>query len=221
VSDSDDNDSPFQRIAAEIIERHRDRLEAATPAAAPPPDPAAARARWLGDRVALLREGQFPDRLVCRYAAGELADTQAMRHAREFMGGDWTVLALTGGVGSGKTLAAMHVAVEAGGSRPGFIRSTRFERMGRYERELQAWLDARTMLVLDDVGVEFLDGKGAYLSLLDELVDQAWGDRRRLVITANLSPTELAKRVGERVWSRIADVGMVGQCGGEDMRRVP
>lgn len=210
---------PFAAMADDLVRRHARRLNEIATAVANQVDPAEQRRRYLSDAADALRVGDFPPRLVAVLQADRLRDTPALGHARAFAGSDKTLLTLVGGTGSGKTLAAAWVAQELGGGRPGFIRSGRLERAGRYDRELQAWLDSRTMLVIDDLGVEYLDGKGAYLSVLDELVDVAWGRRARLVLTSNLDAKALAERVGERIWSRIADVGVVGGCGATDLRR--
>lgn len=217
--------TPFGPVLEGILARNEARFAAAAaPPSSPPPDPKAEHRRWLGDRIAVLREGEFPPRLVDRIEIGSepetlLKGTPALNHGQRFEDADKTILVLSGGTGSGKTLSASHVAMNIGGSRPGFVRSTRFERLGRYDKDMQAWLDSRTMLVLDDVGVEFLDSKGAYLSLLDELIDVAWGRKSRIVMTTNLDPKAFAERVGRRVWSRIADVGIVARCGDVDLRR--
>jgi DNA replication protein DnaC len=185
-------------------------------------DPAERERRWKADRIAALRDGRFPPILVDDLAAGEPRPTLAMRHAQTFLASAKAVLVLVGGTGAGKSFAGMWVGQEIGGSRPGYVRATSLERVGRYDREHQAWLDERTMLVLDDIGVELMDGKGAFLSLIDELVDKAWGHRQKLVITSNLGvkgPDGLVERLGRRVWSRIADVGVLGNCGSEDLRK--
>lgn len=217
--DNNDKRPDFDAIAGGIIERHGAKLDA-EPATAPIADAAAARRRHLGDRAEVLLAGEFPPRLVEFLLADKRIETHATKHAADFVANELTILALTGGTGAGKTLAGCWIAQEVGGTRPGFIRATRLERAGRYDRDLDAWLRSRTMLVIDDLGVEFLDGKGAFISILDELVDIAWCRRTRLVFTANLDAKGLAERLGQRIWSRVADVGMVGPCGATDLRRV-
>lgn len=176
-------------------------------------------------------------------------DTPARMHVQKFAAGTRRVLVLMGSVGTGKTTAATEYALEHGGSAPGFVRATELEARGRYadrdspslqlrDRDIRAWLRTRSLLVLDDLGAEYLDGKGAFRSLLDEVIDMFYGDKKRLIITTNLkhartppdpkkpppkgAPTEepqLAERYGARVMSRLFEVGLRGDCGNVDLRR--
>ena len=92
-----------------------------------------------------------------------------------------TILVLSGGVGCGKTVAAVRWLGEYGGVKPFFMRAHEFEAAGRYDRELrERWLGA-TGLVLDDLGAEYADGKGNLLSDLDSLFDTYCGKYARMV----------------------------------------
>jgi hypothetical protein len=217
-SKNDDDLGFFARTAVDIERKYGDKLDRpAAPALAV--DPAAARRQFVDDRAAALIDGRFPPRLVEVLRADKLAPTKALDHAAVFTNGDKTVLVLLGGTGAGKTLATCWIAQQFGGPRPGWIRAGGLERAGRYDRDLHQWIAERTLLVVDDLGVEFMDGKGAFLSVLDELVDAAWCRNGRLVLTSNLSVEAFAARYESRIWSRICDVGMVGNCGGKDLRR--
>lgn len=216
---NDHDHTDFAAIAAGLLAR--------MPAAAPPPtpeDPAVVRRRWLGDRAQVLLEGQFPARIVDDVRVDQLATTPALAHARDFRAapvGDQHILVLLGGTGAGKTTAAAWLAAEVGGSRPGLVRSGALERAGRYDRELAEWVTSRTLLVIDDLGAEYLDGRGAYRSILDELIDVAYGARRRLIVTSNLDIAGVADRVGERIWSRFCAAAVFAACGALDLRVNP
>lgn len=186
----------------------------------PKPDPTAARRVWLADRAQALLDGRYPPRIVDEVRAEQpRIATPAIAHARRFLGqSDLPILVLLGGTGSGKTTAAALVAREVGGPRPGHIRSSALERAGRYDREVAIWVESRTFLAVDDLGVEFKDGKGAFLSILDELLDVAYGHRRRFVLTANLTAASLADRVEGRIWSRIEESALIANCGDVDLR---
>lgn len=186
----------------------------------PKRDPAEARRVWLADRAQALLEGDFPPRCVDPVRADVPAiATPAMGWARKFLAQSrLSILVLLGGTGAGKTTAGAFVAREVGGSRPGLIRATALERAGRYDRERADWIESRTLLVVDDLGVEFKDGKGAFLSLLDELMDVAYGHNRRIVLSANLDQQGLADRVEDRIWSRISESALIGACGDLDLR---
>ena len=146
-------------------------------------------------------------------------ETPALGHAREFVAGKMTGLLLAGGVGSGKTHAATWATYVIGERYPGFIRATELERRGRYDHDLTKWIAKRGTLVIDDVGVEPMDGKGYFLSLLDEIIDQFWGSCRRLILTTNLTAKQFADRYSARTWSRLCEMATIAECGKEDLRR--
>jgi DNA replication protein DnaC len=172
--------------------------------------------------------GKFPARSVDAALAPWPSETAAQRQAREYLMGRKMALVLAGGVGAGKTTAATWVALEAGGTTPGFIRASALERRGRYSKSLEPWLETRSCLVIDDLGAEVLDGHGVFRSLLDETIDMFFGDRKRIVITTNLRPRrvgdgelQFAERYGARVASRLSEIGLWADCGTRDLRREP
>lgn len=215
------SDIDFNTIADQLMAKYP--LDRAEPRRAV--DPAAARRRWLGDRAVVLLEGRFTARAVEAVQADQLADVPALTHSRAFLAPQTTkrILVLLGGRGAGKTTAATWLAAEVGGSRPGFVRAGELERAGRYDRDFNAWVASRTLLVIDDMGVEWSDARGAFRSILDELVDVAYGARRRLVLSTNLDAGTLADRLGERIWSRFcdADGAELADCGNVDLRVHP
>lgn len=216
-------DADLARVIADAGAKLEKHLAAPKPTA-PAMDPAEVRRRWLADRAQVLLEGEFGMREVDRCRLEDPGRTLALDTARRFLAQhEKPILVLLGGVGCGKTTAATWIAREAGGSRPGKVLATVLERRGRYDREaavpLMAWLDARTLVVLDDLGVEPLDSKGYFAALVDELADGAYSHHRRLVITSNASDDVLRERMGARVWSRIRQAAVVEGVHGPDLRR--
>lgn len=188
-------------------------------------------AQWAEEfrraRTATMQCGKIPSRVVCA-VVGDLRMTSALKHAEIFAESSTkSTLLLHGGVGAGKSTAAAWLAWHHGGDTPSWCRASELERRGRYDREFHAWLFTRSMLVLDDLGVEALDANGYFRSLVDELVDTYHGDELRFVITTNMRPRcapgsdepQFVERYGERVWSRIVESGVVGDCGCVDLRR--
>jgi hypothetical protein len=147
-----------------------------------------------------------------------------------------TILVLAGGTGAGKTTVAAWIALKSYDAFPGFIQAGELESRGRYDKDLRGWLPERTSLVIDDIGAELLDGKGVFRSFLDEIVDRFYSSKRRLVITTNLRPKiddayradcardgiepepQFRERYGDRVRSRIIQVGQWADCGNTDLR---
>jgi len=61
--------------------------------------------------------------------------------------------------------------------------------------------------VIDDFGVEYADQRGVLASIVDELIDRRYGDRRATIICTNLTATEFRKRYGDRVADRLREAG--------------
>lgn len=189
------------------------------------PTPAESREAFLADRAKALLAGDFGHREVEACRSDDLAVyTPAIEHARAFVAQQQhTILILLGGPGSGKTTAATWIAREIGGRSPGMIDSTELERRGRYDHTLGDWLAERTFTVIDDFGVEPMDGKGYFRALVDGIANRAYKHRRRLVITANIAPAELKERLGDRIWSRVCEAAGpsgIAECGNDDLRRI-
>jgi DNA replication protein DnaC len=129
------------------------------------------------------------------------------------------IMVLAGRIGSGKTLAAALAIIEACKSGEGlFVDVRRLTRWDRFDNEEMDRLLDPSMLVIDDLGGEFTDSKGAFLSLLEEIISHRCGELKRTIITTNFPPEEFKTRYGERIWSRIIGAGVyVGSLDG-DMR---
>ncbi len=192
----------------------------------------------LRDTLAMTHGRKFADadQLVAaaetRRRMGERDDDDAPAPGPSMM------LVLAGGTGAGKTTVASWIALKGTDAMPGFIRASELEGRGRYDKDLRAWIPERTTLVIDDLGAELLDGKGVFRSLLDEIVDTLYSSKRRLIITTNLRPKiddahreeckrdgrepepQFRERYGDRVRSRVVQVGQWADCGNTDLREV-
>lgn len=127
---------------------------------------------------------------------------------------------LSGGVGVGKTAAAVWWQMRWGGARPAFIRAAAFAAAGRYDRRHREQWTMASSLVLDDLGVEYADAKGSLLADLDELVDLYHAERRPLVITTNLVAEDFRERYRARIASRVRADGGWLSIPGPDQRGV-
>lgn len=129
---------------------------------------------------------------------------------------------LLGDVGTGKT----HLAVAAARLRFDRGAEVRFFpvvelldmlRPGGPEHALYDLAD-HEVLVLDDLGSERPTEWTA--ERLYALVNRRWLEERPTICTSNLSPAELEKSVGDRVFSRLVGNGSVGvKLSGPDRRR--
>jgi DNA replication protein DnaC len=197
------------------------------------------RHRDLRLRATMLRDCGFGARARAgALAAAGVGDepprrTKATEHAFDFAEADFgrvngrNVLILAGGTGAGKTTAATLVALLSTSEAPALIRAGELERRGRYDRDFGRWLDGRTLLVLDDLGTEPLDGKGYFVALLDELVDRFCSDEKPLIVTTNLAVNrtrpddqpQITERYEARVVSRLLESATWAACGNDDLRR--
>lgn len=226
-NDEIDDETPTAAALAALLEAHG----AAKPVdAAAELDRAMRRAAADARRAAIdsMRAGAFPAAVMDAafvIADGDARETPALVRARRFRDQDLRsgrpLLVLSGGVGSGKTTAAAWVIASMRFPLPRFLRATTFARTSRYDAAANlAWSKAGA-LVLDDLGAEYIDSKGSFLTDLDELLDTYYADRRPLIITTNLGVDEFRDRYGGRegrIASRIREAGAWAQCGGLDLR---
>lgn len=113
------------------------------------------------------------------------------------------LLVLSGERGAGKTVAAAWWALRQTGAVE-FVTAHEFVTASSFEGERDRWI-AADALVLDDLGVEYQDAKGASASALDALVNEFYSHGRPLVMTTNLGRDEFKARVGERIADRIRE----------------
>ena len=145
------------------------------------------------------------------------------------------LLVLSGKPGAGKTVAATrwileHVEADENWTGPGtavalrgrppiFVTAVRLARWDRYEQEQMAKLLLAPRLVIDDLGVEYMDKNGFYASLLDEVVNERYAGSRPTVMTTNLDAAAFATRYDERIMGRIRETGRFFGCGTRDLRK--
>lgn len=169
-------------------------------------------------RLSALRRNGAPKRAVERISMGKLDDTMAMAAMRKWGGG--AIRVLSGGVGCGKTTAAIWWLAQYGGTEPLFVRANELEARGRYDHEMRALWKGASALCIDDVGAEYADRMGNWLSLLDEIADYFHGEMRPLIVTTNIRKAEVFRsRLGSRISSRIREGAGWCPVGGDDLRR--
>jgi len=145
-----------------------------------------------------------------------------------------SVMLLSGPAGTGKTVAAVSVAmrhmVKAMQDNPErtkeypertayFIRAVTAARMSAYGAETQQAVERLTstrLLILDDLGAEF--ASPVWDMLLFEILDVRHGDMRPTIITTNLGRDALRERYGQRFAERIREGGSVHYLNGDSMR---
>lgn len=157
----------------------------------------------------------FPRRAVDVVRAG-VAPEPAIGRLRGLIATS-EILVISGQKGSGKTVGATWWAAQRR-DRVHFVRASAFASSSRYDRDSRAEMLAHPM-VLDDLGAEFVDAKGSFLTDLDELIDVFYSDMRPLVITTNCTGEMFRERYGERVADRLRECGRWIGLTGESLRR--
>lgn len=171
----------------------------------------------------------------------ELAERGGARdtEATEALADPPLLLVLSGAAGCGKTSAAaiwlwrwvderirqeiaadpMRGVVPAFGGRALFVTAARLSRWSRYDDAEMSKLLRVHRLVVDDLGAEFMDERGSYLCLLDEVINERYGNRLTTVMTTNLEAAEFKARYGERIADRIRESGRFVSLSNPSMRR--
>jgi DNA replication protein DnaC len=130
------------------------------------------------------------------------------------------ILVLAGDVGRGKTSAASWWLMQAlhDRNRPLFVTGPRLARWERYDNAEMTKILSPCRLVIDDLGEEFNDTKGNFLTLFDEILADRAGNHRPTIITTNLLAPSFKLRYGQRVQDRIRESGRFQEFMGPSFR---
>jgi len=180
-----------------------------------------ARRKALEDRAFEMQDrtrGGFPGRAMAAALDPDLTAAPIQAIDR-FGGDDRTIAVLSGANDCGKTVAACWWALTKTARAPRFVRAGTFAASSRYKRDDRAPLLDAGVLVLDDLGAEWSDAGGSFLTDLDELLDVFYGNRRHLIITTNVPATDFANRYHKRIAARIREAGRWFELGNAPGRR--
>ena len=131
------------------------------------------------------------------------------------------VLILSGGTGTGKSVAAVEMLARHGGS---FVHARDLARRhdpwkeDRADGVTKIDVESRGLLVLDDLGTERLEDP-RFLAALEDLLDARQSVTRRTLITTNLSPAQFRERYKERFADRLNGIAKAVTLTGGSMRR--
>lgn len=153
-----------------------------------------------------------PDAKAPRYA-------DAFRSLVEAFADGRYLVVLSGETGTGKTMASALCATWKGAR---MVTAQRIIEMNRFNGELDA-IGGVPALVVDDLGTEYMDGKGEAEARWDGLFNRRYRmarmERAPFVVTCNLTAKDFKARYGARVADRIVEVGKFIAVGGTSMRR--
>lgn len=164
------------------------------------------RQRWAGWGI--------PSKDIAAIADQTLDITAAVAEMNAFEDRQAILFVLSGPLGCGKTTAAAQWLTLAGDrgtyvkTKPRlFLPIATCMRLNRYDDAVLHRVERALALVLDDLGAEYLDQKGAFVSLLDSLIDARYRHLLPTVITTNLRSSEFKARYGPRTIDRIRERG--------------
>lgn len=167
----------------------------------------------------LIREAGIPNRYVSRFHDRRPDPSQAMKAIAE------GAMVIGGDPGCGKTTAAgwwlmeFIVSPTTPTKAPRFATAPALARMNKYDGRAMGDLIYAPRLVIDDLGIEYSDERGAFLSVLDEIIDARYSAERRTVITTNLSDEEFGKRYHGRIYDRVREDGGFFALSNESLRK--
>lgn len=159
-------------------------------------------------RKILLAEASIPERYWFM-AVAEPHETEAVKALRAEIGG---LVVLSGAPGCGKTAAVAWWLSRVAGSK--FITAAKLSRISKWGDEVKALLKA-SRLAIDDLGVEFADEKGFFVSLLDDVINERYSRQRPTVITTNMQAAVFSGRYKGRIVDRVNEFeGFTSLSGG-------
>lgn len=159
-----------------------------------------------------------------------LAEYEAGAGGRLWYPSATNILVLAGPHGVGKTVAAASMARWASvrsvagygwskGETPLFHHAAELLSMGLYEHDEERRRIKRTpLLVVDDLGAEYMDGKGVWSSFVDWLINCRHEALGLSVITTNLDADHFRDRYGPRVYDRMRHVADWRDLDGPSLR---
>lgn len=118
-----------------------------------------------------------------------------------------SLLVLSGGVGCGKSTAAAWWLRGQSPETGFYVAAQALERWPRYDADAMDRLLTPERLVIDDLGTEYKDIKGAYQSLLDQVACARFAAELPTVITTNVKFDDFETRYEARIADRIREDG--------------
>jgi DNA replication protein DnaC len=159
-------------------------------------------------RRTLLSDARIPERYWFM-AVAEPHETEAVKALRQEVAG---LVVLSGAPGCGKTAAVSWWLSRAPGSK--FITAAKLSRISKWGDEVKELIKA-TRLGIDDLGVEFADDKGFFVSLLDDVINERYSRQRPTVITTNMQAPLFSSRYKGRIVDRVDEFcGFTSLSGG-------
>lgn len=174
------------------------------------------------ERAELVAGIGVPEKDLKLINAGLVRETGATRALAPVDGVEYALVVLSGNPGCGKTTAASNWILGGKDGRPLagslFVKAAALARWDCYDSEQMDRLLLAPRLVIDDLGAEYMDAKGRFLSVLTEVIDVRYDAGRPTVITTWVLPEDFRTRYRERITDRIREVGLFMNLDGKSLR---
>lgn len=209
----------------EILDKELERCEKN-----PPIEPAKTNSLTLKRaRDAKILEDHVSPRILPHVLHRTIETTDATRACRRWLQGDASFLVLSGGVGVGKTVAAISAFYKPGVTvaKNGHPSAFRILRASDLAQTIDPWQneDVRKespvwpRLVIDDLGTEFADNR-RFRAALEKTIDLRMNrPHLRTIVTTNLPREAIREMYGDRVADRLNDCGVFMAITGASRRR--
>lgn len=161
-----------------------------------------------------------PELHLCNVYDREPEACSALQAVRWFLAGSQTVVVLSGGVGTRKTGSACWALTQRSGTFTSANEAIRAS-ASKLPDDIERWrrIRATQLLVLDDLGGEYVDDKGFRVAQVNALFDERYGAKAKTIVTTNLDSKAFRATYGERVSDRIRESDGWKPIGGESIRR--
>lgn len=137
-----------------------------------------------------------------------------------FLKSNHSLLVLSGGVGTRKTGSACYALVCGPGV---FVTAEDLGQiaLAKTEKNQEAWNRVRKAqtLIIDDLGLEYLDDKGWFFKVLNGLIDHRYSSKLKSIMTTNIDSNTFKQLYGDRIVDRIREKGRWVNLGGISARR--
>lgn len=175
--------------------------------------------RQRDQRLHRFRNFGVPERVTRVIASGAITETEALQTSREFLRDPrlcFLGLAAAPGV-AGKTTAPV-IAAWQEGIDPLFMTAGLFTCTNRFDRAEMDNLGRVPLLIIDDLGTEFVDARGAFASLFDTVVNARYSACVKTIVTCNMTAKEFRSRYGARLADRWRESGRFVEFTGASLR---
>lgn len=146
-------------------------------------------------------------------------ECEALTTVQEFLGSDMTLLVLSGGVGTRKSGSACWALAERAGR---YVTADDLSGLAAARDEegivLYRQLKKAALLVIDDLGGEYVDDKGWFVRALASIVDARYAACLKTIMTTNLNAERFKATYGERIADRIRESGRFRDVAGLSVR---